>query len=448
MAKIMTSLQEASVLRKFSILFLLVSIVPLSLLCLFYFQLTQKVHQLEGLQPALLFTIAGIGVGYFAMRSILKEFIHTVVQNRLALTHLLNDSTGAEGEGNEVVLLTKTFATIKSQLEKDIQRLELNKKTLNSVLTRVSKGIATAKTVENFLQLIIETLTDALLGNTGLILLFDKDKQNLYVDAAFGIKATRFKDLRFSKTSPFFKTALESSNGLVISDLKSVATNVSSEIISLFEFPLLCWPLVAHNEPLGLIVIFGRSIDEPFQNDEIGLVHSVAIQTALTINNEELKQLSILDPLTGLFNYRHLSETLDYEIRRSKRYSSKLCVLMIDLDGFKTYNDTFGHLEGDFLLQQVASLIKDQLRATDTFCRYGGDEFSIVLSQTDIKGSAFVAEKIRNSVELLRCKGKITASVGVASWSEDLDRQALIKKADEALYQAKKEGKNRILVAQ
>ena len=170
-------------------------------------------------------------------------------------------------------------------------------------------------------------------------------------------------------------------------------------------------------------------------------------------SNEELKELAIRDGLTGLFNHRHFKEVLKKEVARAARYERTLCLIMVDVDHFKSYNDTHGHPAGDEVLKTLADIITTRLRAVDISARYGGEEFVILLPETERRGGVIVADDIRVQVENYPFKGresqplgKVTISLGFAQFPDDADESSLLlKKADDALYRAKSEGRNRIV---
>ncbi|MGH2356428.1 MAG: GGDEF domain-containing protein, partial [Candidatus Limnocylindria bacterium] len=161
-------------------------------------------------------------------------------------------------------------------------------------------------------------------------------------------------------------------------------------------------------------------------------------------------QLSLTDPLTSLFNRSHISPTLDLEIRRTRRSERGFCILMIDLDGLKAVNDSFGHHRGDDLLRHLGTVIRRSIRTVDTAYRYGGDEFVVLLPETDIVGAFVVAEKIRAGAEELGITLGLddieaSVSIGLVSHPEDgLTVDELMIAADRAMYQAKSLGKNQI----
>jgi diguanylate cyclase (GGDEF)-like protein len=169
---------------------------------------------------------------------------------------------------------------------------------------------------------------------------------------------------------------------------------------------------------------------------------------------ERITSLAITDNLTGLFNHRYFHEQMYLEIMRALRYKHPLSLIMFDIDSFKTYNDRFGHLEGDRILKEVAALIKKNVRRIDIVSRYGGEEFMVILSDTEVKHARFVAEKIRKLVQekmTLFDKEtnevvKVTISGGVAGYKKGQSKDGLISHVDRALYKAKAEGKNKVCV--
>lgn len=173
------------------------------------------------------------------------------------------------------------------------------------------------------------------------------------------------------------------------------------------------------------------------------------INDMLQKKNEELERLSITDGLTGLVNHRFLLQRMNDEGIRASRYHHEFSVLMADVDHFKQYNDEFGHPAGDKVLRQVADIIRESVRPSDTAARYGGEEFAIVMPETPAAEALEIAEHIRASVASASFPGKkITLSIGVAEFPSDADLpHAVIAAADKALYEAKSDGRNRTVRA-
>lgn len=178
-----------------------------------------------------------------------------------------------------------------------------------------------------------------------------------------------------------------------------------------------------------------------------------SINETLREKNVELHEISITDSLTGLYNRKHLMETLDKEVSRSQRHSRSFSLLVIDIDHFKKYNDTYGHLAGDEVLSKLASVFKESIRSSDYAARYGGEEFIIMLPEIGPGQGVEAAERIRHKVaeEIFSGDGesiKVTISVGVACYPKNgEDAESVIRNADAALYEAKELGRNRVILA-
>ncbi len=166
--------------------------------------------------------------------------------------------------------------------------------------------------------------------------------------------------------------------------------------------------------------------------------------------HEEIYRLTTIDGLTQIFNKRYFTETVDRELSRSARYGRSLTQIMFDIDHFKQINDNAGHLAGDHVLKQLASAVKTKIRREDVFARYGGEEFAILLPEVNLKGAVLTAEKIRKLVEKTQFRFDdedvpVTISLGVAQAVKDTNEaSALIRAADEKLYEAKRSGRNRV----
>lgn len=175
------------------------------------------------------------------------------------------------------------------------------------------------------------------------------------------------------------------------------------------------------------------------------------LQDDLRKVNVQLEELSNTDALTSIYNRRYCIDILEKEVDRARRYGSRLSFLMIDIDNFKAFNDTYGHLVGDMVLTEVAHLLQSGLRKTDTVARYGGEEFALLLPETDPKGSLAVAERYRAQVQAHKFGSekdplRVTISIGLSHYpSPDIESvDDLIRLADNALYKAKSNGRNRV----
>lgn len=223
--------------------------------------------------------------------------------------------------------------------------------------------------------------------------------------------------------------------------------------------PWVCLPLTAQGKTFGVLTIEHQHAESAVESERrFGLAVAMAEQVALAIANVQLReallQQSIRDPLTGLYNRRYLQEVLFREIAHSRRTHACFAVLMIDVDHFKKFNDTFGHQAGDLVLQKVAQAILTRFRRSDVACRFGGEEFTILLPDTELELAQRLANDLLDSIRALelshdeRALDRVTASLGVAIFpAHGATPPALIAAADAALYRAKQSGRNRVVVA-
>jgi diguanylate cyclase (GGDEF)-like protein/PAS domain S-box-containing protein len=229
----------------------------------------------------------------------------------------------------------------------------------------------------------------------------------------------------------------------------------------------VCVPLMAQTTALGVLHLV-ESAQEGKPESALGPQHAlarrqlaftVADQIALALSNlrlqESLRDQAIRDALTGLFNRRYMQESLDRELRRAQRRRVPMGVIMIDIDHFKRFNDTFGHAAGDELLREMGALLQRQTRAEDIACRYGGEEFALILLDASAEDTEERAKLLREEAARLRVEygheplGNVTISVGIAVFPDHGEvAEALLKAADAALYRAKASGRDRVMVAE
>jgi diguanylate cyclase (GGDEF)-like protein len=246
--------------------------------------------------------------------------------------------------------------------------------------------------------------------------------------------------------------------GRCVAEARTIIENrfdddAAPSVLSTEAHSLMSIPLVSFGQTQGVLVLESPTPNQ-FSQSECPPLEAVADICATAIQNahyvERVKQLAYLDGLTGIFNRRFFELRIVEEIERARRVNSGMAVLMVDIDQFKRLNDEFGHLLGDEVLRQVSSVFHQQLRKIDVVCRYGGEEFGILLSQTNPQHALGVAEKLRRMVESWAFPGvprQVTISAGVASFpTHGSTRDELVKAADAGLYAAKQSGRNRVLL--
>jgi len=223
--------------------------------------------------------------------------------------------------------------------------------------------------------------------------------------------------------------------------------------------------MVAHGETLGVLHLCcdadhsgNAEADQKSRESLKRLAVLAAGQIALSLANlhlrETLRDQSIRDPLTGLFNRRFMQESLNKELQRSRRKQRPLAIIFIDLDHFKHFNDTFGHDAGDSVLKSMADSFRVHFRTDDVICRYGGEEFAVILPESTIEDAARRAEALRLATRDLKLVHRgtvlnpVTLSIGIAGFPDHArDAQELLDRADKCLYQSKANGRDRVTVA-
>jgi len=228
----------------------------------------------------------------------------------------------------------------------------------------------------------------------------------------------------------------------------------------------LCVPMVAQGDTLGILqldfdennVPVENSGPESLRDSRQGLATAVSGQVALSLASlrlrETLRDQSIRDSLTGLFNRRFMEESLERELLRAGRKRHSLSVLFLDLDHFKRFNDTFGHDAGDFVLRSIADLLRNFFRSDDVCCRYGGEEFGIILPEASVEQAAIRAQALREQVKMLKLEhrnhalGVVTLSIGIAGFPEHAaTAEQLLRLADQSLYRSKAAGRDTVTAA-
>lgn len=211
--------------------------------------------------------------------------------------------------------------------------------------------------------------------------------------------------------------------------------------------------LIVENETLGQVT-FTRG--KPFASRESAMLEYVLCSLVYPLRNalqyKHAFRASMTDPLTGVYNRSVMEAALSREAGLSRRHKTALSLIVLDIDNFKHINDTFGHHTGDELIKAIANTITEDLRKTDMFARYGGDEFTILLSNTNRRGATTLADNLRKKIEACsyavnELEFSVTVSIGISSTMTASKRTDLFLKADEALYQAKREGRNRVHVS-
>jgi diguanylate cyclase (GGDEF)-like protein len=346
----------------------------------------------------------------------------------------------AEGD-DEFGELGKEFNSMAHQLETRLEELQRERGRLQEAIRRIGESVAAGLDRDELLAIVVETAVDG----TG---------------ASAGRASTRGPDDRLQVVTragepEAFERALHAAEAAAI-DAGQIAE------VQLGKASALAAPLGAREAGGRLtgIVSIARG-DHPFTSEDREQLAWLTNQASVSVENvhlhETVQRQAVTDELTGLFNHRRFQEVMTNEVERARRYGHELGLIMLDIDDFKQVNDTYGHLQGDMVLGEVARVLSQSSRRDiDEPARYGGEEMAVALPQTDLEGAYQFAERVRRRIEaldlpLLNGGGtlRVTASFGVASLATagTADKDALVAAADGALYEAKQAGKNRTVRA-
>jgi diguanylate cyclase (GGDEF)-like protein len=328
------------------------------------------------------------------------------------------------------------------QLEARLEDLQRERARLQEAIRRVGESFAAGLDRVGLLEIVVQTAVDGIGASCG------RATMRRSPDASLREVARAGDPQQFGR-------ALHAAEAAVI-DAGQVAE------IQIGGASALAAPLGASDEGDQVIGIVSVARgDRAFTADERELFAYLTSGASVSVENvdlhETVQRQAVTDELTGLFNHRRFQEVIAAEVERARRYGHEMGLIMLDIDNFKQVNDTYGHLQGDMVLREVARVLRQSSREIDEPARYGGEEMAVALPQTDLEGAYQFAERVRRRIEALELplpgggNGtlKVTASFGAASLGAagDTDKDALVAAADGALYEAKRAGKNRTVRA-
>jgi len=323
---------------------------------------------------------------------------------------------------------------------------------LPAVLFAIGKAIGSDEDLASLLHHISELTCELAGADACSIMLLDAKRERLLAKAAYGLRVGDLTRVSFAVGEGVAGWVVHSGEPALIADVTQDArfahrTDPSTAICS-----MACVPLLVRGEPVGVMTATSKH-PGAFTPGDLDMLSFVAKTIALDIENVRLRKVSVTDPLTGAFNREYLHERLPVEIDTAEARATPLSVAMVDVDHFKAVNDRFGHEVGDRTLVVVAERLRSAIRGADVLVRYGGEEFLVLLPNTDAERARDVAERMRlkmqeDAIAAGSARIEIRVSVGVAQYkgapeSADL----LIRRADTALYAAKGRGRNRVELA-
>jgi diguanylate cyclase (GGDEF)-like protein len=355
---------------------------------------------------------------------------------------------------DDINLVESLTNSVAMSLEKERYHGELVKREKElSVINRLTNIISSSLNIQEVYETFIEGLREvvavdfAAIGkidnfNLEVTALYNKNNYPLHLGDKLNLQHSGLEWVVLSKKCLICTDSDSSEKGPIINQFSSFGLK-----------SMLFVPLIHKDETIGILTL-GNSSQVIFTEEHVQFIEQIASQISTAVVNSQLyasaETRSRIDELTGLFNRRHFDESIEKEIRRDFRYGNSFTLMMLDVDNFKNYNDSQGHVKGDKLLKNIAQIIRRSTREVDINFRFGGDEFAVILPNSTIESAFTAAERVRTNIEKeMRDKNIwITASIGLANWPGDgLIPQDVITAADRALYYAKNTGSNRSCIA-
>jgi diguanylate cyclase (GGDEF)-like protein len=355
--------------------------------------------------------------------------------------------------------------SLSKQLEESINReiFVLNEKHEEQlkeqrILNSISHILNRSQTLSELSKNALDLISKVLRVERGYIVLHNQEKKGFELIAQRNFQnktQSTLTDANQQYSNTLVRRCYDNAEFIIIDDAQASLTLSDAHSIDASGVrSIAVIPLLQLEQVLGVIYLESSSHSHCFEQRHQSFLATFAAHTSIALNNVQLYKRATTDDLTGLYTRQYIDERLAQEIERAKRYQRPFSILMVDLDHFKQVNDTFGHTTGDLVLQIVADILTEELRDSDIAGRLGGEEFIIILGETELDGAINFAERIREEIESKEIVKdnkiiKVTASIGLAcyklSHKERVER--LIEEADKALYQAKSNGRNRVVIS-
>jgi diguanylate cyclase (GGDEF)-like protein len=368
----------------------------------------------------------------------------------------------AQPDAGSAVSIAPATVSTKPDLEQEVRRLrgelEYRSRLYNS-LQHFLERISDDDPVKTY-NSIVSNSKELLQSERASLLVLNEQSNQLILKAASGL-ATELATVGPIRVGEGVSGhVIDSGEPIVTKDLRLEGHKPAPPERRYKTNSFISYPITIGGRKVGVLNVTDKAGGRTFDEVDLGLLEIIGPQVALALERAEWQERatefqvrSITDPVTGLTNRRYLEERLTEELNRSKRYDYPMSFLMIDIDDFKAYNDKNGHQAGDDALRITARCLKSGLRSADVACRYGGEEFCILLPQTASSEAATIADRIRQLVSTTEFphgksqpRGRVTVSIGVSTFSPLLNTsENIIAAADRALYEAKNQGKDRVV---
>ena len=329
-----------------------------------------------------------------------------------------------------------------------------------AIFHELGKALTSSLQLDQVLRTIMQKVEEFLHPDTWSLLLMDEAKQELYFEIATGEGSAALKEIRIKLGQGIAGWVAQTGEVVIVPDTSRDSRFFAKvdEKTKMQTRSIVAVPVRFRDRSLGVIELINCVGSQGFGERDLALLEVLADFAAIAIENarhvQKIHELTITDDCTTLYNARHLNFVLETEIYRSQRYNYEFSLIFIDLDHFKSVNDTYGHLTGTRLLSDIGNMVKSNCRLIDFAFRYGGDEFVVLLPQTSKENALIVARRLHKRIrehkwmQDLGLEINITASVGVASYPTDSrDKSKLLHLADEAMYLVKNTSRDSVAAA-
>ena len=321
--------------------------------------------------------------------------------------------------------------------------------------------VASAREPGSVYDSMLESLGDIMSAERASLMILNDEADELFLEAAVGFIPELSAPVRVKVGEQIAGAVMASGSAMVVRDVESDLRLPRTWRGGYKARSFISYPITLGPRKVGVINLAGRKDGSAYCRDDLSLIETMAPHIALLIDRtewrkkaEQFQRMSLTDPLTGLPNRRYLEERLFEEAERSKRHGTPLSFMIIDIDRFKTFNDRYGHTNADSVLAKTAQTLRKCVRAIDMPARFAGDEFCIILPETDMPAAMFIAERLRHEIgasEYNTDQGRkmtgLTISIGISSFgSSRQSPRAIMETADRALYQAKTGGRNCVVM--
>lgn len=351
---------------------------------------------------------------------------------------------------------------IESLKRENLQVVEANQKLNERIielytLYNITKNLALTLDINELFERAISLIGETLNLDEYCLMMVDEDTKKFTIRASHGIPEDILANVDVGVGEGVSGKVAETGEPLLIQDISKEKDFFYYRGSNITEGSYLGVPLKSSEGRIFGVINAHKPDPGQFSEQDVNLFNAVSEQVSISLENalayQKTQELTNRDELTGLYNRRYFFERFEKEVERAKRYGRMLAVMMIDIDHFKNYNDTFGHLKGDDLLVSLSRLMERNLRKVDIIARYGGEEFLVMLPETNKESARKVAEKLRSVVESNDFHlekpdlgpGNITMTIGISSLPKDSeDALELLDLADKALYYGKAQGRNRV----